>query len=194
MIKKVLSLILWFGIFCLMWVLIMWGYTRLDDRNYEEAEPDATVEAVYVSESTYYTTEPPQKILEINMDAVTQHWLYDLCTSKNVNFYLMIALIEKESGFNPDASNYDGSCIGYMQINPDYYSIGNCDMFAPCINLYSGVSHFADLLAFSGDVRWSLDAYHGGGAYADNLKSQGIISDYSQSIIERGMEYEYGCY
>jgi hypothetical protein len=150
-------------------------------------EPEVTIEEEslervgLIVETETTTTMPPEKIVDVPLDATTQRWLFNECESRNVDFFIIIAMIEIESNYNENAVNDNGTCIGYMQLNPNYHSHG-MNIEAPLSNLLAGVITMQNLLEHSGyDYTWSLNAYNGGGAYADGVGE----TYYSSKVIER---------
>lgn len=81
-----------------------------------------------VIETTIVTNPPEtQTIRDIGavgyrpIDKLTielQNHIYNLCVENGVEFSIVMAIIEKESGFNSSASN--GVCIGLMQLHSSY--------------------------------------------------------------------------
>ena len=187
---NVLSLI----VFCLLFIgfLIMFYFVDINEHpeQYEQTpieekrEEETSVEIeTYLSER-YEVKAAPEKIVDVDMAATTQHWLYELCEEKGVDFYIVMAMIAIESNYNPDAVNDYGTCVGYMQVNPDYHSMG-MDITAPCSNLLAGVSLMERLLTHSGwDYTWALNAYNGGGAYADEMKGDTAYSIFVKEKAE----------
>lgn len=184
--KKCISVMMGFAVFCVMWWLILYGSV------YDEIH-EATVENVEVKEvgNTYRQSQeietvlPPTKIVDVDLSAPTQRWLFDVCEDYGVDFYVVVAMCEVESSFNADAVNDNGDCIGYMQLNPTYHSYG-MDISAPNSNLLAGVKLMNKLLTHSGgDYVWSLKAYNGGGAYADSTQG---TTDYVEMVLNRASE------
>lgn len=82
-------------------------------------------------------------------DDVQQH-IYNTCNSYGVPYELIMAIIKKESTFNPNASN--GSCVGLMQLHKGYNSdfaatLGVYNLYDPYGNTTVGIAKIADLLS-----------------------------------------------
>lgn len=72
---------------------------------------------------------------------------------------LILAMIEKESGFNRTAGSSAGA-RGYMQLLPKYFS---GDLYSADNNIKQGVKYIADnIKKFNGNVSWALAAYNAG--------------------------------
>ena len=93
-----------------------------------EVETIPITTQIKVIESAIVTNPPEtQTIKEIEavgyrpIDKLTielQNHIYNLCVENGVEFSIVMAIIEKESGFNSSASN--GVCIGLMQLHSSY--------------------------------------------------------------------------
>lgn len=191
--KKLIDVVYFVGFVVACWLCLLLIHTVNQHKNPEayiqECETETTtvecISTIIPKETEEVAAVPPTKILDVNMNAPMQNYVFDTCEELNVDFYIVMALIETESGFNPDAVNDNGTCIGYMQVNPTYHSMG-MDISAPCSNLYAGISLLHRLLEHSGyDYTWALNAYNGGGAYADGLGE----TEYTLRIKERANEW-----
>ena len=92
---------------------------------------------------------------------------------------LYVRLIERESGFDPNAKGAAGE-IGLAQIMPDtalkpgYGTDPILDRSDPIENLRFGAQHLANLIQhYDGDVTLALQAYNGGGGNV----ARGTVSD-----------------
>lgn len=102
----------------------------------------------------------------------------------------MLAVIERESGYNSAAIGDGGESYGLMQIQPRWYvermdKLGVTDLLNPYENVTLGVDILAGHLEQGLGDEWALHAYNGGVAYANKMKSEGKTSDYARSIIDR---------
>ena len=91
----------------------------------------------------------------------------------NVPSSLVKAIIETESGYDPDAVSGKGA-KGLMQLMPSVIrEMGVVDPFIPAENIRGGVEHLKDLLTrYNGDYKKALAAYNAGMKSVD--RSQGI--------------------
>ncbi len=127
-----------------------------------------------------------------------QKYIYEVCKEKNVPFELVIAIIERESGYKTAAVGDDGKSIGYMQINVEanrelLSELGLSDMTDPRQNIKAGVYIISRLIDKYG-VRDALSAYNYGESGARrNLWNRGIyMYDYNKSIMKRMDEIREG--
>lgn len=111
---------------------------------------------------------------------------YNICPE------LIEAVIERESSWRPDVVN--GSCIGLMQINPEYHAermerLGVEDLLDPYDNILAGTDFLAELFREYGDIYAVLMYYNAG---YDGLRAwrAGEYSDYAVSVAERSAELE----
>lgn len=126
-----------------------------------------------------------------------QIYTYIVCENYGVRYELVLALIERESGYEFDKIGDDGRSIGYMQIFEEYHRDRmerlNCtDLMNPYQNILVGVDYLASLLNKYGTQQDALAAYNYGqaGAYR-HLWSKGIyVYDYNAGIMERAKEIE----
>lgn len=126
-----------------------------------------------------------------------QIYTYIVCKNYGVRYELVIALIERESGYVFDKVGDDGHSMGYMQVYEDYHEDRmerlNCtDLMNPYQNILVGVDYLAELIEKYGTQQDALTAYNYGqaGAYR-HMWSKGIyIYDYNSTIMKREKEIE----
>ena len=111
---------------------------------------------------------------------------YNICPE------LVEAVIERESSWRPDAVN--GSCIGLMQINPEYHAarmerLGVEDLLDPYDNILVGTDFLAELFREYGDIYAVLMYYNAG---YDGLREWRAekYSDYAVEVAARSAELE----
>ena len=126
-----------------------------------------------------------------------QIYTYIVCKNYGVRYELVIALIERESGYVFDKVGDDGHSMGYMQVYEDYHKDRmerlNCtDLMNPYQNILVGVDYLAELIDKYGTQQDALTAYNYGqaGAYR-HMWSKGIyVYDYNSTIMKRAKEIE----
>lgn len=100
---------------------------------------------------------------------------------------LMRALIEQESGFNPQARSRAGA-MGLMQLMPETaqrYGAGGRE-FEPEANLRAGMTYFAELLRqFNGNVERALTAYNAGPSRGGIPLPTGENATFAQDVLRR---------
>lgn len=126
-----------------------------------------------------------------------QIYTYIVCKNYGVRYELVIALIERESGYVFDKVGDDGHSMGYMQVYEDYHKDRmerlNCtDLMNPYQNILVGVDYLAELIDKYGTQQDALTAYNYGqaGAYR-HMWSKGVyVYDYNSTIMKRAKEIE----
>lgn len=124
-----------------------------------------------------------------------QRYIYEVCADEDVPVALVIAMIDHESKFDPEAVSSTGD-YGLMQINEinhdtlaEKYRTG--DMLNPYQNIFCGIKMIGAYLETYGDCGKALMAYNMGNYGAKKAWENGITStSYSETIIELMSEYE----
>lgn len=108
------------------------------------------------------------------------HLIYEFSKKYQVEFALIKAMIQAESGFNPYAISKKGA-MGLMQLMPETAIRMNIsNVFNPRENIEAGVRYFKYLLyLFNNDIRLSLAAYNAGEKIVSELKT---IPPYKETI------------
>ncbi len=126
-----------------------------------------------------------------------QCYTYILCKQYGVDYPLVVALIEHESGYVFDKTGDDGNSIGYMQIyesaHTDRMERLNCtNLMNPYQNVKVGIDYLAKLIEKYGTKQDALAAYNYGERGArKHLWNNGIyVYSYNESIMNRAKELE----
>lgn len=115
----------------------------------------------------------------------------EICREYNIDYLLVIALIEMESEFDPDAVN--GTHYGLCQISSKWHSerakeLGVDDLYDPIGNILVGVDYLNELLGKDKGVTYALMAYRLGEGEAKNKYAEGKSIPYSDKIEARMKE------
>lgn len=153
-----------------------------------EALTPTKTSKVMVGEVAFITPKVP---LNVELQMLTQKY----CREYAVPYSLVLAVIQTESSFEPDAVNE--SCYGLMQIHAVHENdlrnkLGVTDFTEPKQNLHSGIYLLSELYEKYGDWQMALVAYNCGnrGAY-ENYFSQGqYASGYSWKVLSAQEEWE----
>lgn len=126
-----------------------------------------------------------------------QVYTYCVCKQYGVRYDLVIALIEKESGYRFDKVGDDGHSIGYMQIYEECHRdrmerLNVTDLTNPYQNVLVGIDYLSELIERYGTIQDALAAYNYGEQGAkQHLWKKGIyVYDYNQTIMNRMKEIE----
>jgi soluble lytic murein transglycosylase-like protein len=159
--------------------------------------------------STGFTTANSQKTTtqRTNFQKISSIVVAECKNYKYVPAEVILAMISKESGFNPKAqyTNKSGTrYLGVMQMNDKtskklfsrFYPKEKFDvkkLFIPEVNIKLGIWHFNNTLArYKNNVEMALTAYNkGDGGYKKYVASRGTyISSYSRSIMILSRRYK----
>lgn len=125
---------------------------------------------------------------DVAMDEEQQEFLFYLCAGYNLDFNLVMALIEHESSYRADIIS-DTNDYGLMQINTINHdwlteTIGVTDYLDPYQNMRAGCFILRKLFEKYQDVDMVLMAYNMGETGASRLWEKGVFStDYTESIL-----------
>lgn len=126
-----------------------------------------------------------------------QVYTYCVCKQYGVRYDLVVALIEKESGYKFDKVGDDGHSIGYMQIYEECHRdrmerLNVTDLTNPYQNVLVGIDYLSELIERYGTIQDALAAYNYGeqGAKQHLWKNGIYVYEYNQTIMSRMKEIE----
>lgn len=177
-------------------------------------EPEDTTEVIYdpysamsldwdasVYEEGFVYYEIPEEYTRAGgyFPEVAQVYLWCICRDAGVDYYTVLALIERESGYKYDSTGDSGNSKGLMQIYEYYHldrmeEVGATDLYNPYDNMRVGVNFLAEIqdkyLASSGE-NCVLMVYNMGATTAKKYWEQGTYStDYTRGILQRAQEIQ----
>lgn len=123
-----------------------------------------------------------------------QRYAKDLCEEYGVELPVFLAIMEAESGFNPEAVS-ETDDYGLMQINAicaEYLrqNAGVTDLLDPRQNMKAAAFLLGDLYAKHGDTHLVLMCYQYGEGGAAGLWREGIYTSYYSNVItEKRQKY-----
>lgn len=127
-------------------------------------EPVYTVQMLEVTAMTFAEVIPAETEpafvyrLDVPLTEELQETVWDACQEHNVEYALVLGLIEVESTFRTDAVSCVG-CYGLMQLNPQYFPAD----LTPAENIQYGVAFLAEKLdQYAGNIGAALTAYNAG--------------------------------
>lgn len=124
-----------------------------------------------------------------------QRYIYEVCADENVPVSLIIAMIDKESKFNPEVVSKTGD-YGLMQINTINHEwlaekYRTTDMLDPYQNVFCGIKMIGSYIQNYKDYGSALMVYNMGDYGAKRAWENGIKStSYSESILALMQQYE----
>ena len=120
-----------------------------------------------------------------------------LCKQNDVPYALVLALIERESGYEFDKVGDGGQSKGYMQIYEKWHTdrmqrLGCTDLMNPYQNVRVGIDFLSYLLKKYGTAQDALTAYNYGERGArEHLWRNGVyVYSYNSAIMQRMKEIE----
>lgn len=152
---------------------------------------------VYKQGWKYYELPSSYKMTGGMLPEVAQVYLWCICREAGVDYYTVLALIERESGYKYDATGDSGNSKGLMQIYEKFHldrmeALNVTDLYNPYSNMRVGVDFLAEIqdryLVSSGE-HCVLMVYNMGATGAKKLWDQGIYSTaYTRQILQRAQE------
>lgn len=138
---------------------------------------------------------PEPETWDVPLEKDLQLFIADLCEEMSIEPELVLAIIENESQWNPEAVGDGGRSFGLMQVQRWCHKdrmnrLGCDDLLNPYENVVVGIDILSEKLEKYGDVEKALCAYNAGDAGAERLYfSKGIYSsEYSRKVVERCQE------
>lgn len=126
-----------------------------------------------------------------------QIYTYCLCKQYDVKYALVVAMIERESGYVFDQIGDNGNSTGYMQIYESAHidrmeKLGCNNLSNPYQNVRVGIDYIAELIEKYGTVQDVLAAYNYGEKGArKKLWNNGVyVYEYNEGIMRRMKEIE----
>lgn len=150
---------------------------------------------LYESGFKYY--EIPEKYVENGgcFPEVVQAYLWCLCEERGLDYYIVVALIERESWYKYNALGDSGASKGYMQVYEKWHKDrmqeeGVEDLLNPYSNIRVGLNFLEELHGRStGDWHYTLMSYNMGERRCKELNREGVYSSqYSREILQRAQE------
>lgn len=126
-----------------------------------------------------------------------QIYTYCICKQYGVKYALIVALIERESGYEFDRIGDGGNSIGYMQIYKSAHidrmeKLGCTNLLNPYQNVRVGIDYIAELIGKYGTIQDALAAYNYGerGAREKLWNDGAYVYEYNEGIMNRMKEIE----
>ena len=167
----------------------------------ETVRQESTEVAAMVAELeegfVYYEIPEEYKKAGGSLPEDVQRFIYRICKRDGVRYALILAMIERESGYKADCIGDDGESAGYMQVQEAWHEErmeekGVTDLLDPYQNIMVGVDYIKELIEKYGTIQDALAAYNYGEKGAlRHLWNNGIFEyEYNETIMERMWEIE----
>lgn len=180
------------GVLAVAFIVTTYSLASADDckEAQRRAEP-ATVTQAEELVQPQKTEEPERTYYDVPLTEDLQDVIIDTAGGRGVDPALVLAVIEKESGYNPDASGDNGKSQGLMQIWRSFHEkrmekLGAVNLYDPRDNVIVGIDILAEKLEKYEDTEKALIAYNAGDAGAKKRYfSKGIYSNgYSRAVMK----------
>ena len=134
-------------------------------------------------------------LYDIPLSDSLQRYIYEICAEKSVPVTLALAMIEHESGFNPEvvSSTNDYGLMQIDAVNHDWLEeqYRTADFLNPYQNAFCGITIIGGYIEKYGDYGKALMAYNMGDYGAQKAWESGVTNtNYSSTILELMQEYE----
>lgn len=174
-------------------IIIIGGYSLASADDYKEAQLRARPVVMELEEPA----EPERTYYDVPLTEDLQDIIIDISEKRGVDPALVLAVIEKESGYDPAAAGDNGRSQGLMQIWRSAHEkrmekLGVVNLYDPKDNILVGIDILAEKLDKYEDTEKALIAYNAGDAGAKkHYFSKGIYSNgYSQAVLKIAEEIQ----
>lgn len=164
------------------------------------AKADTVTVYKYKSAPEYKADKLPKTVSSYYFDVPLSHslqdFIYEISSDEEIPVSLILAMIEAESGFNPEiiSSTNDYGLLQINKVNHEWLKkkYRTADMLNPYQNVFCGIKIIGTYVKkYKGDINKALMAYNMGDYGAKKAWQNGITSTrYSLKIIELKDKYE----
>lgn len=137
-------------------------------------------------------TEPEVRLYDVPLSEDLQLYIIGLCEEKHIDPAVIMAMIWRESSYNPSAIGDSGDSLGLMQIQPKWnmalmQELGCLDLLDPYQNVTVGIEVLSEKLELYGDMAMALVGYNSGWF-------NGIVTNYANDVLEKAEELRGNTY
>lgn len=131
-----------------------------------------------------YTETTAMPLYDVPLCADLQYYIIDQSMAKGIDPAIILAMIDRESDFDPANMGDNGNSYGLMQIQPRWHSermerLGCTDLLDPFQNVTVGLDYLCELLnRYGGDMAKALTAYNRG-------HYSGTVTQYAKDVMEK---------
>lgn len=179
----------------IMCVIVTTGFSAVYVGSEKERQANAveqqTTTTTITTTPTTQTTQAPQfcYYASVPLDKALQDYIINQCNTKGIDPAIVMAMIDRESDYDPSNMGDGGRAYGLMQIHPRWHSermerLGCTELLDPYHNVTVGIDYLAELYQKYGcDYGKALTAYNRGN-YA------GTVTQYAKSVINKANAME----
>lgn len=180
------------------WVVYDAGFDK-GDRVILSITNNGTVEKV---DDVVLNIKAKPNTYDVPLSKEFQEYIIDVCKGypqeiNGVHLELVLAVIERESNYNPSEIGDNGNAYGLMQVHPSQHwdrmerlGVTETDLLDPYKNVLVGIDYLAECLRENETLDEALTVYNAGasGAY-EHYFSKGILgSDYAYDVMTKHRE------
>ena len=178
------------------WVVYDAGFDK-GDRVILSITNNGTIEKV---DDVVLNIKAKPNTYDVPLSKELQEYIIDVCKGypqeiNGVHLELVLAVIERESNYNPDAIGDGGDAYGLMQVQPKHHKarmerLDVTDLLDPYQNVRVGIDYLAECLREYETLDEALTVYNAGPTGAEELYfSKGILgSDYAYDVMTKHRE------
>lgn len=124
----------------------------------------------------------------VPLDDDLQQHIISTAVERGISPALVMAIIQRESGFDPGKIGDNGSSYGLMQVYASEHTdrcvrLDAVNLLDPYQNIRVGVDILAELMSHGKSLDWVLMAYNGGMSYAGQMTADGNVSNYATQVM-----------
>jgi soluble lytic murein transglycosylase-like protein len=159
-------------------------------REVEQAEQKPTTAITTTATTTTTTTTAEEQTKPavyyydaVPLDAELQDYIIRKCWDNGIDPAVVMAMIDRESDYDPNDMGDDGQAYGLMQIWPKWHyermqKLGCTDLLDPYQNVTVGIDYLCELLSrYDGDMAKALTAYNRG-------HYSGTVTEYAKAVLD----------
>lgn len=174
------------------WVVYDAGFDK-GDRVILSITNNGTIEKV---DDVVLNIKAKPNTYDVPLSKEFQEYIIDVCKGypqeiNGVHLELVLAVIERETNYNPDAIGDGSDAYGLMQVQPKHHKarmerLGVTDLLDPHQNVRVGIDYLAECLREYETLDEALTVYNAGALGAEELYfSKGILgSDYAYDVMD----------
>ena len=189
------------GVLAVAFIITAYSMASADDcqeAKRRARQPQAAAQETQKEVAELPRSEEPERIYyDVSLTEDLQDIIIETAGKSGVDPVLVLAIIEKESGYNPNASGDNGKSQGLMQIWRSAHEkrmkkLGVANLYDPRDNVIVGIDILAEKLEKYEDAEKALIAYNAGDAGAKkHYFSKGIYSSsYSRAVLKIAEEIQ----
>ena len=149
-------------------------------------QEETAIAKAYTADVVEVVPEEKDYILDIPLSCELQEELHDACEEFGVDYYIMVALVDRETKFK-NVMGDGGNSYGYCQIQPKWWyglmcEIGATDLNVPKDNFRTACAIMAQLTQRYNSTEGALVAYNTG-------SYKGKSTAYSREIMANAERY-----